>query len=154
MTEQVPSTSEAAAQQPAPFVLPARLGPVLDRLCAALAHPLRRSIFSLLGQRGELSAGELARVFPQVTRQAVSAHLQVLLKAGLLRGRQRRRHWVDRRDSPERRVLAGFDALSTHGSAVYYSQDPELLGLLWLWLRHEAPSAASSGKPPILDGSD
>jgi DNA-binding transcriptional ArsR family regulator len=60
-----------------------------DRLSAtfaALAHPTRRAIVARLSE-GEASVSELAREFP-VTGQAVSQHLQVLERAGLVeRGR-------------------------------------------------------------------
>jgi DNA-binding transcriptional ArsR family regulator len=60
-----------------------------DRLSAtfaALAHPTRRAIVARLSE-GEASVSELAREFP-VTGQAVSQHLQVLERAGLIeRGR-------------------------------------------------------------------
>ena len=49
----------------------------------AVADPTRRAILDLL-RRGELSAGEIADRFP-VSRPAVSRHLRVLRKAGLLR---------------------------------------------------------------------
>jgi DNA-binding transcriptional ArsR family regulator len=53
---------------------------------AALAHPTRRAIVARLSE-GEASVGELARGLP-ITGQAVSQHLQVLERAGLIeRGR-------------------------------------------------------------------
>ncbi len=48
----------------------------------ALADPTRRRIFERLAQRTR-SVGELARGLP-VTRPAVSQHLRVLAKAGLV----------------------------------------------------------------------
>lgn len=48
----------------------------------AVADPTRRAILDLL-RRGDLSAGEIAHCFP-VSRPAVSRHLRVLRKAGLL----------------------------------------------------------------------
>jgi DNA-binding transcriptional ArsR family regulator len=60
-----------------------------DRLSAtfaALAHPTRRAILARLTD-GEATVNELAARFP-ITGQAVSQHLQVLERAGLIeRGR-------------------------------------------------------------------
>ena len=54
---------------------------------AALADPTRRAILARLSQDGEVTVGELAEPFP-VTLQAVSKHLKVLERAGLVtRGR-------------------------------------------------------------------
>ena len=49
----------------------------------AVADPARREIMSALA-RGELSAGEVAALFP-ISRPAVSRHLRVLREAGLVR---------------------------------------------------------------------
>jgi DNA-binding transcriptional ArsR family regulator len=49
----------------------------------AVADPTRRAILDLLRTR-ELSAGDIAERFP-VSRPAVSRHLRVLRRAGLLR---------------------------------------------------------------------
>lgn len=52
----------------------------------ALADPTRRAILARLG-RGEATVNELAEPFP-ITVQAVSKHLKVLERAGLIvRGR-------------------------------------------------------------------
>jgi len=50
---------------------------------AAVADPARRDILSALA-RGDLSAGEVAALFP-VSRPAISRHLRVLREAGLVR---------------------------------------------------------------------
>lgn len=64
----------------------------LDITFAALADPTRRAILTRLA-RGESSVGELARPF-DVSLPAVSRHLRVLERAGLLsqdrQGRVRR----------------------------------------------------------------
>jgi DNA-binding transcriptional ArsR family regulator len=58
----------------------------LSRTFAALADPTRRAILGRLAQ-GEATVNELAQPFP-MTVQAVSQHLQVLERAGLItRGR-------------------------------------------------------------------
>jgi DNA-binding transcriptional ArsR family regulator len=49
---------------------------------AAVADPARREIMSALA-RGDLSAGEVAALFP-ISRPAVSRHLRVLREAGLV----------------------------------------------------------------------
>jgi DNA-binding transcriptional ArsR family regulator len=50
----------------------------------ALGDPTRRAVFELL-RKGPRAVGELARDLP-VSRPAVSQHLAVLRKAGLVRG--------------------------------------------------------------------
>jgi DNA-binding transcriptional ArsR family regulator len=58
----------------------------LTNTFAALADPTRRAILARLA-RGEASVNELAEPFP-ITVQAVSKHLKVLERAGLItRGR-------------------------------------------------------------------
>ena len=58
----------------------------LNATFAALAHPTRREILARLSG-GEASVNELAQGLP-ITGQAVSQHLQVLERAGLIeRGR-------------------------------------------------------------------
>jgi DNA-binding transcriptional ArsR family regulator len=60
----------------------------LDRTFAALADPTRRAILSRLAA-GEASVTELAKPF-EMTLPAVSKHLKVLERAGLIaRGRER-----------------------------------------------------------------
>ena len=58
----------------------------LDRTFAALSDPTRRAILARLAE-GETSVGELARPF-RVSRPAISKHLRVLERAGLVQ-RQR-----------------------------------------------------------------
>lgn len=50
---------------------------------SAVADPARREVMSALA-RGDLSAGEVAALFP-ISRPAVSRHLRVLREAGLVR---------------------------------------------------------------------
>ena len=62
----------------------------LDRTFAALADPTRRAILARLAA-GEASVGELAAPF-EMSLPAVSKHLKVLERAGLIaRGRERQR---------------------------------------------------------------
>jgi DNA-binding transcriptional ArsR family regulator len=54
---------------------------------AALADPTRRAILARLADEGEVTVNQLAQPFP-VSVQAVSRHLKVLERAGLItRGR-------------------------------------------------------------------
>jgi DNA-binding transcriptional ArsR family regulator len=57
-----------------------------DAVLRALADPHRRRILRLV-RTGELAAGEIASHF-DATQQAISHHLQVLAKAGLLTERR------------------------------------------------------------------
>jgi DNA-binding transcriptional ArsR family regulator len=61
-------------------------GDPADVVLKALADPHRRQILRLV-RGGELAAGEIASHF-EATQQAVSHHLQVLAKAGLLSERR------------------------------------------------------------------
>lgn len=58
-----------------------------ERIWFAIAEPSRRRLVDILLARGEASASKLARDVP-FTRQAVSKHLMVLEKAGLIRPRR------------------------------------------------------------------
>jgi DNA-binding transcriptional ArsR family regulator len=58
-----------------------------DAVFAALSDGTRRSLYSLLGARGEATATELARELP-VSRQAVQKHLGTLSEAGLVATRR------------------------------------------------------------------
>jgi DNA-binding transcriptional ArsR family regulator len=59
---------------------------ILDATFAALADPTRRAILARLAS-GEASVGELALPFP-ISQPAVSQHLKVLEKAGLITRRR------------------------------------------------------------------
>src|SRR5438874_13652999 len=58
----------------------------MEAALKAIAAPRRRAILSLV-REGELSAGEIASHF-EVTRPAVSQHLNVLKEAGLVSERR------------------------------------------------------------------
>jgi DNA-binding transcriptional ArsR family regulator len=60
--------------------------PATDEALRALAEPRRRAILRLVAQQ-ELAAGEIAAAF-EVTRTAISQHLTVLKRAGLLAERR------------------------------------------------------------------
>ena len=57
----------------------------LDLLFSALSDPIRRAILARLAE-GEATVGDLARPFP-VSLPAISKHLRVLERAGLLERR-------------------------------------------------------------------
>ncbi len=59
----------------------------------AIAHGIRREILDLL-RGGSLSAGAIARQFPNVSRPAVSKHLSVLREATLVAARKRGRERI------------------------------------------------------------
>jgi DNA-binding transcriptional ArsR family regulator len=56
----------------------------LDRTFGALAHPIRRAILTRLARDGSASVSELAGPF-EVSLMAVSKHLKVMERAGLVR---------------------------------------------------------------------
>ena len=64
--------------------------PIDDELWSAIADPSRRQVLDLLVSNGEVSASWLAGRVP-FSRQAVSKHLVVLERAGLLSRRKQGR---------------------------------------------------------------
>jgi DNA-binding transcriptional ArsR family regulator len=58
--------------------------PLLDAVCSALAHPGRRRILQILSQNRSMSTRSLCERFPNVGRTAVTAHLHILRRAGLV----------------------------------------------------------------------
>ena len=87
----------------------------LDRVYGAISSPTRRAILTVLAG-GEVNVGELARRFP-VSFNAVSKHVKVLERAGLVARRVRgREHRLRLRPRPLReaaRWLAGQRAFWT-----------------------------------------
>jgi DNA-binding transcriptional ArsR family regulator len=96
----------------------------LDRAFMALADPVRRGIIARLS-RGPATVNELAEPF-QITKQAVSKHIQVLEQAGLVtrtRDAQRRpvhlaaaqlealTAWIDRYRLIHEQQFRSLDAL-------------------------------------------
>ncbi|MBZ5647203.1 MAG: metalloregulator ArsR/SmtB family transcription factor [Acidobacteriia bacterium] len=61
-----------------------------DAAFHVLADPTRRAVLDLL-RGGSQPAGEIARSFP-VSRPAISKHLRLLRRAGLVREHRRGRH--------------------------------------------------------------
>jgi DNA-binding transcriptional ArsR family regulator len=68
--------------------MPAR-SPQLDDVFAALADPTRRAIVERLLAAGELSVGDVAAPFA-ISGPAITRHLQVLERAGLIERRVER----------------------------------------------------------------
>jgi DNA-binding transcriptional ArsR family regulator len=64
----------------------------LDRTLGALADPTRRAVLDALRMRGEVTAGELSDLFPDISRPAVSKHLRVLREAALVEEERLGRH--------------------------------------------------------------
>jgi DNA-binding transcriptional ArsR family regulator len=77
----------------------------------AISHPARRHMLDLLAE-ADRSVNALAGHF-QMSRPAVSQHLRVLLKAGLVteqrHGRERRYHFVPERLGPVRDWIAHYE---------------------------------------------
>jgi DNA-binding transcriptional ArsR family regulator len=77
----------------------------------ALAEPRRREVLALLADH-ERTAGDVAARF-DVTRQAISQHLRILLEAGLIRERREgTRRWY--RARPE-----GLEDVRTYVAAMW-----------------------------------
>ena len=71
----------------------------LDQVYGAIANPTRRAMLGVLAT-GEVKVGQLARRFP-VSFNAVSKHVKVLERAGLVSRRIRgREHWLRLRTGP------------------------------------------------------
>lgn len=84
--------------------------PDLDTAFAAMADPTRRAILARLATGGEATVAELAAPFA-VSQPAISQHLKVLEKAGLITRR------IDGQRRPCRLApdaLAGIDAYLAH----------------------------------------
>ena len=80
-------------------------GPDLDPAFAALADPIRRALVARLAQ-GDATVGELAEPFA-LTQQAISHHVGVLRRCGLVE---------QRRDGTKRRCRLRIDQLTLLGT--------------------------------------
>jgi DNA-binding transcriptional ArsR family regulator len=69
--------------------------PPLDTVFAALADPTRRAIVERLLAAGELTVGEIAAPFA-ISTPAISRHLHVLERAGLVERRVERQYRIIR----------------------------------------------------------
>jgi DNA-binding transcriptional ArsR family regulator len=63
--------------------------PQIDRVFAALSDPTRRAIVERLAAAGEMTVGDVAKPFP-VSGPAITRHLKVLERAGLIERRVER----------------------------------------------------------------
>ncbi len=95
----------------------------LDPVWRALANPVRRHILDVL-RDGPMTTGDLAELFPDLTRFAVMQHLKVLAEADLVRARREGRErynflnpvpiqriherWVQRYQQPWAEALVGL----------------------------------------------
>lgn len=79
----------------------------------ALADPTRRAILDLLATHDELPAGEIADRIGHVGRTAVSSHLRILRKSGLITERRegRYRYLSLQPDGPMRAAAAFLQGL-------------------------------------------
>jgi DNA-binding transcriptional ArsR family regulator len=78
----------------------------------ALADPTRRAILARLAE-GDATVNELAALFPAITLQAVSKHLKVLERAGLItRGRSAQQRPAHLETAPLADVSAWLDHYS------------------------------------------
>jgi DNA-binding transcriptional ArsR family regulator len=78
----------------------------LDLAFSALAHPIRRGILARLAS-GETTVADLARPH-DVSAPAITKHLQILEKAGLLRSRKDGRRRRCRLDARRLREAQGW----------------------------------------------
>lgn len=92
------------------------MGAPIDTVYFALSHETRREIHLELLRRGELSVGALAERYP-VSLNAISKHIKVLEKAGLVTKSKRGRETLCRGElAPIERVrehLEGYRAFWT-----------------------------------------
>jgi DNA-binding transcriptional ArsR family regulator len=79
-----------------------------DAVFAAIADGTRRAIVQRVARR-RLTAGELARGFP-ISRPAVSKHVRVLVRAGLLRERREGRNRLYELDPAPLRLVDSWVA--------------------------------------------
>ncbi|MDH5638812.1 MAG: metalloregulator ArsR/SmtB family transcription factor [Nitrospinota bacterium] len=54
----------------------------------ALSDPVRQKIVILLGEKGELTSGQVAEAFHPLTHATISHHLQILKASGVLVSRK------------------------------------------------------------------
>src|SRR5690348_322271 len=112
----------------------------LDLVFGALADPVRRRILDRLGE-GEFLVSEIAALFP-ISLQAVSRHIQVLVRAGLVR--QERSGRISRC-----RIEAGpiyQAALWLNRYSKYWQAQFELLAASLAELDRGKPKAKASGR--------
>ncbi|MGN7778943.1 ArsR/SmtB family transcription factor [Mycolicibacterium sp. 22603] len=100
----------------------------LDRAFLALADPVRRAMVARLA-RGPATVNELADPF-DITKQAVSKHIQVLEKAGLVtRSREAQRRPVHLDAAALERLTEWIDRYRLVAEGSYRRLDTLLAGL-------------------------
>ncbi len=115
----------------------------LSSTFGALADPTRRAILGRLAE-GDAAVNELAALFPAISLQAVSKHLGVLERAGLVtRGRSARQRPAHLRAEP----IAEATAWLAHYQR-FYEESLDRLGEHLARLQAAAPEADTD-----LDGS-
>ncbi len=95
-----------------------------DAIFSALADPTRRAILGVIGDRADITSGEIAQQFDEVGRTAVSSHLRILRLAGLV---------TERRDGRYRRYTvtsSPADAVVTFLTSVYKNSLDQLASAL------------------------
>ncbi len=109
---------------------------------AALADPTRRAVLGIIGEEGELTAGEIAKRTAGVGRTAVSGHLRVLRLAGLVAERRDGRYrYYSVTASPASTVVAFLTSVYRHSLADLASAVEEAEA------DHAAAKAAEPGQP-------
>ncbi|GAS92058.1 ArsR/SmtB family transcription factor [Mycolicibacterium brisbanense] len=100
----------------------------LDRAFLALADPVRRAIVARLS-RGPATVNELAEPF-DITKQAVSKHIQVLEQAGLVtRSRDAQRRPVHLDPAALERLTAWIDGYRLNAERSYRRLDALLANI-------------------------
>ena len=104
----------------------------------ALADATRRAMLARLAE-SDAAVGELAALFPSISLQAVSKHLQVLERAGLVtRGRSARQRPAHLRTEP----IAEATAWLAHYQA-FYEESLDRLGEHLTRLQQSQPAGAA-----------
>ncbi|MBB5160408.1 helix-turn-helix transcriptional regulator [Mycobacterium sp. AZCC_0083] len=115
----------------------------LDRAFLALADPVRRAIVARLS-RGPATVNELAAPF-DITKQAVSKHIQVLEQAGLVtRSRDAQRRPVHLDAEALERLTAWIDRYRLDAERNYRRLD----GLLAAMTEHDTTEHENRGTKP------
>jgi DNA-binding transcriptional ArsR family regulator len=119
----------------------------LDRAFAALADPVRRAIVARLS-RGPLTVNELAEPF-EISKQAVSKHIQVLELAGLVtRTREAQRRPVHLNAARLEALTAWIDRYRLIHEQQYRKLDALLAGRLPGEVTNEPPPTPAPTSTP------
>jgi DNA-binding transcriptional ArsR family regulator len=117
----------------------------LDTVFAALADPTRRRILQGL-MDGHSHVGRVAEPF-KVSAPAISRHLRVLERAGLIRRRKHgRNHEIQLRAEPLRRAKDWLETYRRHWESS--------LDALAHYLESTAPSSSSAQQPKTKTNND